>query len=253
MIIVWGTRIDRRRLGFVADFCAICRDARPFVAVDVRRVSHLYYVPLGSGQPVLCELTCAECGTIRAVNPGRFTRFERGPCGSIEELTARTRSDADLRLAQRLEIEESVRGGRVDDDMRGELLAEPIATLHYMIESRLSKDTSQSVSAVIQLAMMVALLSTGVALAAGAAWPISAALVLASAALVATVIYRSVTRRASLGRRLASERVVRSLRPLRPTRAELLRVVEDLAQIGLPVGTWLDPDDIERRLATQAA
>jgi len=41
MFIVWGKKIVYRKLGFVADFCPICRGPRAFELKRVGSASHL--------------------------------------------------------------------------------------------------------------------------------------------------------------------------------------------------------------------
>ena len=54
MFIIWGTKIVERKLGYVADFCSICRGARPFTVFKVVQVGHLYYlyIPFIGGKQV---------------------------------------------------------------------------------------------------------------------------------------------------------------------------------------------------------
>lgn len=63
MFIVWGKSIKRRKLGFVADFCAVCRDLRTFKVERVGSASHIYYISFGQGDLVGYERTCQTCAT----------------------------------------------------------------------------------------------------------------------------------------------------------------------------------------------
>lgn len=68
MLIIWGTKIVRTPVGRVADFCAVCRQPRPFKLVGVRKVDHIYYVPIGKRKLVGHEMACEECTTTVATN-----------------------------------------------------------------------------------------------------------------------------------------------------------------------------------------
>jgi hypothetical protein len=63
MFIVWGKTIKRQKLGFVADFCAVCRDLRTFKVQRVGSASHVYYISFGQGDLVGYERTCQVCST----------------------------------------------------------------------------------------------------------------------------------------------------------------------------------------------
>jgi len=63
MFIVWGKTIKRQKLGFVADFCAVCRDLRTFKVQRIGSASHLYYISFGQGDLVGFERTCEVCST----------------------------------------------------------------------------------------------------------------------------------------------------------------------------------------------
>src|SRR6185436_5117204 len=42
MFIVWGKTIKRRKQGFVADYCSVCRDLRTFQVKRIGSASHVY-------------------------------------------------------------------------------------------------------------------------------------------------------------------------------------------------------------------
>ena len=63
MFIVWGKTIKRQKLGFVADFCAVCRDLRTFQVRRIGSASHVYYISFGQGDLVGYERTCQVCAT----------------------------------------------------------------------------------------------------------------------------------------------------------------------------------------------
>jgi hypothetical protein len=63
MFIIWGKSIKRRKLGYVADFCAVCRDLRTFKVERIGSASHLYYISFGQGDLVGYERTCEVCAS----------------------------------------------------------------------------------------------------------------------------------------------------------------------------------------------
>jgi hypothetical protein len=63
MIIIWGTKSRRERLGTVADWCSSCRRVQAFTVTNYFRVGHIYYISLGRGSLAATVRECWECGS----------------------------------------------------------------------------------------------------------------------------------------------------------------------------------------------
>ena len=72
MFIVWGKSIKRRKQGFVADYCAVCRDLRTFRVDRIGSASHVYYISFGQGELVGYERVCGVCSTPVEADPHRY-------------------------------------------------------------------------------------------------------------------------------------------------------------------------------------
>jgi hypothetical protein len=77
MFIVWGSRRTERILGYVADFCPVCREARAFRLVRVGLASHVYYISFGAGRHVGHVIRCEECGSSFDTDATRYATFEK--------------------------------------------------------------------------------------------------------------------------------------------------------------------------------
>jgi len=77
MFIVWGKTIKRKKLGFVADYCAVCRDLRTFQVSRVGSASHVYYISFGQGDLVGYERTCGVCSTPVEADTTRYPDMSR--------------------------------------------------------------------------------------------------------------------------------------------------------------------------------
>jgi hypothetical protein len=77
MFIVWGKTIKRQKLGYVADFCAVCRDLRTFQVTRIGSASHLYYISFGQGDLVGYERTCEVCSTPVEAIPDTYLDMAR--------------------------------------------------------------------------------------------------------------------------------------------------------------------------------
>src|SRR4249920_611033 len=72
-VVVWGTKIVRKPLGLVADFCPICRCVRAFRMSRVNLTDHLYFVAIGEGQVADFVIECTSCGVPQSTNPAKYT------------------------------------------------------------------------------------------------------------------------------------------------------------------------------------
>jgi hypothetical protein len=63
MIIIWGSKTRRERLGTVADWCPACRSIQAISATQYFRVGHVYYISLGRGSLTATLRECWQCGS----------------------------------------------------------------------------------------------------------------------------------------------------------------------------------------------
>jgi hypothetical protein len=77
MFIVWGKTIKRQKLGFVADYCAVCRDLRAFQVKRIGSASHVYYISFGEGDLVGYERICQSCNTVFEAVPDTYSGMSK--------------------------------------------------------------------------------------------------------------------------------------------------------------------------------
>ncbi len=118
MFIVWGTYVRRRRVGQVAEYCAVCRAIKAAKLVELRQIGHLYYIPLGRAKPIGHSLTCAECSSELAVDLDRYAAISTEPGGSLDDLMAETNPGLLDEVEQRIELAELVEAGIATPEQR---------------------------------------------------------------------------------------------------------------------------------------
>lgn len=245
MLIFWGTKVRRRGKGGASHFCPVCRTVCTFRVVEVMAVSHLYWIPLGRGKRIAEELACGGCGVLLGFEPG-----------SVRQRSAEDESLRDLgptpvsldALAERVELETRAQRGQLTRDERLALLAEPFVALGYMHEVKCSRGLQTSISAVLQLLLVVGIVAnlflwfnySGAhpPSASLLAWCIGAAT--ATTLLAAIVIYRGFTDRQRAASSYVHRFLVASLRPLAPTAGELDAVLAELREHRLELATIVD-------------
>jgi len=124
-VVVWGTKIRRKKLGWVADYCPICHEFRPFAIHRVGEARHIYYVAFGQGKLLGHEIRCESCGITLDAELQEYRTISRDALGSADELAEETTPDLKERYAERLEAERSARSPGGKPDLRIQFLLEP--------------------------------------------------------------------------------------------------------------------------------
>jgi hypothetical protein len=83
MFIVWGKKAVYRKIGFVADFCAMCRTVKPFEIKRIGMAGHVYYITSGEGELLGYQRTCLSCKTAVDTDPNGYTAIEKSSCPSL--------------------------------------------------------------------------------------------------------------------------------------------------------------------------
>lgn len=252
MVIIWGKKLNRVRKGVVGHFCPVCRDVRVFSCQSVWRVSHIYYIPLGDGEHVVDEFTCADCGVLLGMEAGAASKARPALEGDVFDFAADTGPLGVEGLAERLEWEERLRAGVLSPDERKGVIGEAIADLEYMAQQRAQSGSTDGIS----IALLILSLAGGVGTAMlwheyltrrrPATVELVAWLVVVTALTVVmfgVLIWRSATHTRRVSGPL-NEPVSRSLAPLRPSREELEEVVGVMKRAGSIAAKGVRVDDV---------
>lgn len=250
-MIVWGTKTVFRKLGFVADFCPICRQVTAFRIRRIGSAGHIYFVALGQGQLCGYELTCESCRHASLYSPQSSFR----PCRqflSMDQLIAESNPSLPEEMAGRMRLEEEIRSNPsgIPADVREELIAEPFMKVSPLVEERFS--SVGKVDGRLGLTLLMAVAGVGLAaLIATAEAPDHAGLVTGVAAGVAVVLVSWVAMGA--GRRFFQRSIIpllqRSLQPLSPSSEEITAVLDQLRQQGHKIGARMKPEWLVTALA----
>ncbi len=73
--IIHGHYANQRDLGVVADWCGHCGNLHVHRITQHRRVGHLYFIPLGSGEVVATTSTCTACDGAHDWRPERYAGY----------------------------------------------------------------------------------------------------------------------------------------------------------------------------------
>ena len=139
MFNVWGRKTVRRRLGFAADFCPICRQPQAFEISRLGAAVHLYHVSVGQGRLLGHQRTCLTCGTTLAADLPDYADLERRP-QALPTLIRSTFPDLATLWRERLDFERRLRidPGFLEASERHRWLREPFLLMASRVEQRLS-------------------------------------------------------------------------------------------------------------------
>jgi hypothetical protein len=135
MLIIWGKKRVTKSLGYVADFCPLCRDVRAFELVRVGLAGHVYYLTLSEGELVGYERTCMQCRTVLNAQPDRYAHinYRAQPPGELAPITFPKLKEF---WAARLGVERELKSvfGKVSPEDRQTLIREPFILLSPKVE-----------------------------------------------------------------------------------------------------------------------
>lgn len=141
--IVWGTQRTLTRLGYVADFCPICRQTRPFSVSRVGMAEHIYYISFGEGELVGYLSECQTCHLNLSADPNLYKTVSKVLSPDLTSLIQETFPNLNQHYQNRLEIEEQIKRNPrlLPADTRAALIEEPFHLLSPLVEARLSGET----------------------------------------------------------------------------------------------------------------
>lgn len=240
MLFIWGRRVVRRKIGYVADFCPICRQPRIFLLQDVRSYRHVYYIPMGTSEKLGFERTCQTCKQRLSGAPPEYKAVKRLPAHAsqfIHESFPRLREV----YAERLGIEDEVRRSplSLSDEQRFHLIREPFQLQVAYVVAR-QRRSSLDIYSVLGLI-------GGIGLVCLTPWisdmlhlyqegPVFAVMAVLGLALI---VWSMKTEPRRFSKRKLFPRIVLALRPLKPSEAELTQVLESMRREGAAIANYL--------------
>ena len=250
MFIVWGTKIKRKVLGRVADFCPICHKARAHVLRRIGEASHVYYISFGQGTLLGHETECETCHVRRETEEQQYAAISRDKFGDVNALLAETHPDFERYFAERLAREAKLAAGTLSDEEREEMLWEPFVLIGSMLEANRAEPESSPLARKIGWTT----LAVGAVLVAAAIYrprptpetyenflvALAAVLAIGLVASFALMFFRSPW----FMKHRVRPMLVRALLPLKPTLAELEETIDSCRQSELRIGKKIKPNKL---------
>jgi len=226
-----GTKITERKLGWVADFCPICRLPRAFQFWRLGEATTLYGVAMTEGALVGLRIDCAECGSAFDTTADRNTAIEPQRPEDFSYLVFKTFPTMPETMAERFGVEERLRRNpkNLTAEERTQLLVEPFVVLNAMVQRRESEVRLDPPSA-IGCAATLLLLIAAVCLWHLVPWRFQDEFVLGAIGLLTLgMLYTFLQLHLAPKRylqRVVVPNLVKALTPLAPEREELQAVLD---------------------------
>ena len=244
-MIVWGKKLVYRKLGYVVDFCRLCREVRTFELQRVGLAGHIYFISLAQGVLVEHRRRCSTCGTDFVATPEIYARASTHD-GPLRELLKLTFPDLASYHAERLALEKAIRDpfAKISQENRQALLREPFKLLAHMAEERFQGSQIDAES----IAFFLAALLVGGAVGAGLVsvlpkYAIEIWMSVLFSAAIATWILSVWSRRRFIRKRILPP-LLSALHPLKPTREEITAVLKDVKGLGLSIGSQVKAESV---------
>ncbi len=234
--IVWGTKQVKRRLGYVADFCPICRSIQAHQVDRLGMAGHIYYIPFGEGKLVGYHGTCCTCSLLTNADPNLHSKVSKTLMPNLQDLIQESFPNIETHYAQRLDIEQNLKQlpRSLPDELRQALLEEPFRLIAPMLDigdGMYYFDRNSLIGAVMT---MVTLMFVSVLGAAG--------LFIFLGSLCYTCFELFFQRRRKYLKRTLIPMLAQTLRPLNPTLDELRSCLNQLAIARKRLGLKLKPE-----------
>lgn len=248
MFIVWGRKAKREKMGYVADLCPACSEPRAFLVQRVCMVSHVYYIPLGSGPTVGFERVCLHCKSRYRADPQLYAAI-RPSNFAFDELRAYTFPNLDAYYAGHLRLQQKLKESPelLSTDERTTLITQRIGAMAANVEQRFARTHVDGWVGLALLATVAALIGAGYL---GSMFPDYQSTILGSTLCIglAGVIVLGVTSGRRYIKRKIVPRLVESLLPLQPSGAEIADALAGFKRRGLKIGQKLKTADLLRAL-----
>ena len=134
-----GERVSARNIGYVADFCPVCRKICVFQIKSIGYVSHILGITYAHGDIIAYERRCQEC---RQVFDAELTHYASVPNKKMQigELIAISFPDIREKYRDRFAIEEKIKKSPdlLNAEERRAVLVHPFTILPLLVQRRLA-------------------------------------------------------------------------------------------------------------------
>jgi hypothetical protein len=250
MFIVWGRRVYRRRIGYVADFCPMCREPQTFLLKSVKAYRHVYYVPVGETDSGF-ERVCQGCNITFFGTPKFYKAAKKKP-SNVQDLVRSSFPSLNEVYGDRLRIEDTVRKdpSRLPQNLRAALLRQPFSIVSPLVQARFRQQVRLDRHTLGAFVLMI----VGTLIAGGIADMMHSddvGTILLAVGGLGTLyfLWTMLSEPWRYVKRFITPRLAKALSPLQPTEAEMAAILADLKKSKQRLGRHLSAPRIMKAIA----
>jgi hypothetical protein len=256
MFIFWGTKAVTRKLGYVSDFCPICREIRDFQVNRIGMAGHLYGLSFGQGQLVGHQKTCLQCGVELKTDAAIYKDIPKKlQDAGTTQLINSTFPNIRQYYADRLSLEDQLtrQPNQIDAQTRLALIKEPFLLLAPIIEKRFSAvHIDRYVGAALVLTIVAAVAVANIF---NAFFPLAFeqkanAFLITFGIGIAAIGIQGFKSAGRFMRKVIYPKISLALRPLNPSQHELEVVFAELKRLDFKLSKKAKLKDLLRELIT---
>lgn len=126
LFVIWGRRRIAKTLGYVADYCVVCRKITKFEVIRTTIANHIFFIPIETPTLLGTMQSCQKCAAEFDFTPDRFKSLAKHSFRSVDELSTITFPSVYETFRERLEIERQLKidPNSIDPQIRAELMME---------------------------------------------------------------------------------------------------------------------------------
>jgi hypothetical protein len=245
MIFIWGKKLVYRKLGYVADFCPICRTPQAFEVRRVGLAGHVYFVSVGEGELAGFQRKCCECAIALDAKPTQYASIAE-ELRPLPRLTAQTFPNLSKAYAAILALEERVKStpSSLSPQERYALIRSPMLLLSPRVEKRYASTHIDLPTAVTFAGVLAAIFAEGSVASRLAPDHASESIMVTCLFGVLLVGWQIALSNSRFIRRSIVPVLAKTLRPLKPTEAEVQAALTELAKLRHKLGRKLKSRDL---------
>jgi hypothetical protein len=252
--IVWGKKLVYRTLGYIADFCPMCRTPRVFKLQRVGLARHVYYISFGEGELAGYQRTCQQCGIAVAAKPTLYASVAAQPA-ALPEMIAQTFPKLPQAYQPTLELEERIRNSpaSLTPEERHALIRQPFQLLSPRVEKQFASLHIDNDAGLTLLGVLVTLFIASFILKRVAPDSLEVSMVSILLAGMVLVIWQI----SQAGRRFMRRKIIpllaATLQPLNPTDGEVQAVLAEFKKLRQKIGSKMKAKDLMSALNQNGA
>ena len=139
MLIFWGTRTTKKKVGYAADYCPCCNDIVEAKIIRYAQHRHLYFIPLSRSRTLRFDAKCPKCPIVWETDPQSYLNLVRRPIGNIGDSIRETNPQVSERKKTREHLAKMAKNGELNAVTKDALLKEPFKLASRIIEERYSE------------------------------------------------------------------------------------------------------------------